>query len=465
MIQKLGKKFTDIFQRFMPDAFVFALLLTLITAGLAMTWTEASTMKVIRSWYDGFWLLLEFGMQMVLLVVTGYSIALSPLVNRGIDTLAGKIRSPRQVYFLVVLLGSLFCLVSWGWMVVTAVLGRELALRIKGIHYPYLIACIYFSNLIWVCGLSSSIPLLLNTPGNFILEAGILSSTLPTADTLGSSLNLVMMGIILVTGPLLMHYLAPRSADVPTLKTMLGPESGQNTTPIREEARLLKLPYKAFSDLLNNSMIIQYVIALSGTVYLIHHFMTRGLDLNLNVMIFTFLILGLYLHGTPMRYVIAMKRASGNISGIVFQFPFYAGIMGIMIYTGLGEKLALWMASVASVDSVPFFAFLSGALVNFAIPSAGGEFAVIGPSILQAVQEIGAGLPEQQLNALISRAAMSVAYGESLTNLLQPFFLLVIIPVLGSGTKIQARDIMGYLVIPFLFFLLLQLALVSFWPL
>ncbi len=465
MIQKLGKKFTDIFQRYMPDAFVFALLLTLITAVLAMTWVEANPLKVIRSWYDGFWLLLEFGMQMVLLVVTGYSIALSPQVNKGIDSLAGKIRTPRQVYFLVVLLGSLFCLVSWGWMVITAVLGRELAMRIKGIHYPYLIACIYFSNLIWVCGLSSSIPLLLNTPGNFIIEAGILSSTIPTGNTLGSGLNLAMMGIFLITGPLLMHYLAPRSSDVPTLKKLLGPDSEEALAPIDEEAKLMKLPYRAVSDLLNNSVLLQYVIAFSGTAYLVHHFLTRGLDLNLNIMIFIFLILGLYLHRTPMRYVIAMKRASGNISGIVFQFPFYAGIMGIMIYTGLGEKLALWMASVASVDSVPFFAFLSGALVNFAIPSAGGEFAVIGPSIIQAVQEIGAALPPEELNALISRAVMSVAYGESLTNLLQPFFLLVIIPVLCSGTRIQAREIMGYLVIPFLLFLLLWAVLVTFWPL
>lgn len=465
MIQKIGQKFTDLFQKFMPDAFVFALLLTLVTAVLAMVWVEATPMKVISSWYDGFWLLLEFGMQMVLLVVTGYSIALSPAVNRGIDTLSRKIRTPGQVYFLVVLIGSLFCLVSWGWMVVTAVLGRELAMRIKGIHYPYLIACIYFSNLVWVCGLSSSIPLLLNTPGNFIIEAGILSETLPTGNTLGSGLNLATLGIILVIGPLLMHYLAPKASDVPTLKKLLGQDSDQVPTSIHEEARLMKLPYRAVSDLLNNSTLLQYIIGISGAAYLLQHFMTRGLDLNLNIMIFIFLILGLILHRTPIRYVIAMKRASGNISGIVFQFPFYAGIMGIMIYTGLGEKLALWMASVASVDSIPFFAFLSGALVNFAIPSAGGEFAVIGPSILKAVQEIGASLPPEELSALISRAVMSVAYGESLTNLLQPFFLLVIIPILGAGTKIQARDIMGYLVIPFLFFLLLQLTLVTFWPL
>jgi short-chain fatty acids transporter len=450
----------------MPDAFVFALLLTLITAVMAMAWVKVSPLQVISSWYDGFWLLLEFGMQMVLLVVTGYAIALSPLVNRGIDALASRIKTQKQVYFLVVFMGSLFCLVSWGWMVITAVLARELALRIKGIHYPYLIACVYFSNLIWVCGLSSSIPLLLNTPGNFLIEAGILNTTISTGETLGAQLNLVMIAFTVLTGPFLMRFLSPKlSEEIPTLQKMLGPESEQKSKPIQEEARLLKLPYRALSDLLNNSVVLQIVIAVSGTVYLIRHFATQGLDLNLNIMIFTFLILGLYLHSTPMRYVIAMKRASGNISGIVFQFPFYAGIMGIMIYTGLGEELAYWMASVATVGSVPFFAFLSGAVVNFAIPSAGGEFAVIGPTIINAVQEIGATLPPDELNALISRAVMAVAYGESLTNLMQPFFLLVIIPILGAGIKIQARDVMGFLVIPFFLYLVLQLILVTFWPL
>ncbi|MBT8283486.1 MAG: TIGR00366 family protein, partial [Muriicola sp.] len=143
MIQRIGQKFTDIFQRFMPDAFVFALILSLIVAALAMSWVEATPLEVINSWYDGFWLLLEFGMQMVLLVITGYSIALSPLVHKGIDVLANKIKKPQHVYFLIVLLGGLFSLISWGWVVITAVLGRELALRIKGIHYPFLIACVY----------------------------------------------------------------------------------------------------------------------------------------------------------------------------------------------------------------------------------------------------------------------------------------------------------------------------------
>lgn len=465
MIHKLGKKFTDIFQKNMPDAFVFALALTLIIGFTAYFWMDTTPIEVIVSWYDGFWILLEFGMQMVLLVITGFSIALSPLVKIAIDRLATLIKTPRQVYFFVISIGTLLCLVSWGWVVITAVLARELAVRIKGINYPFLIACVYFSSVIWVSGLSSSIPLLLNTENNFIIEAGILDSTISTALTLGSSLNMAMLLIFVILAPIVMILLVPKEDKKKELDYMLGTEKELKSSSIKEEAQQLTLPVRAISDRLNNSSILQYFIIVPGTIYIVYHFVTKGFDLNLNIMIFIFLMLGLALHRTPMRYVIAMKRASGNISGILFQYPFYAGIMGIMIYTGLGAQLADSMASVATLDSFPFFAYLSGAMVNFAIPSAGGEFAVIGPTIITAIQEIGAGLSQEEVTNLISRAALSVAYGESLTNLMQPFYLLLILPVMGTGIKIQARDIMGYLVIPFIVFFLIQATVVTWWPL
>jgi short-chain fatty acids transporter len=182
-------------------------------------------------------------------------------------------------------------------------------------------------------------------------------------------------------------------------------------------------------------------------------------------MIFIFLIVGLILHKTPMRYVIAMKRASGNVSGILFQYPFYAGIMGIMLYTGLGEKLAEILASVATIDTYPFYAYLTGGVVNFAIPSAGGEFAVIGPSIINAVKEIGVGLPQEEITRMISRASLSIAYGESLSNMLQPFYLLLVFPIMGAGVKINARDVMGYLVLPFIVFFTIQSLMVVWLPL
>lgn len=465
MITKLGEKFTHLFLKYMPDAFVFAILLTFLAGLSSYFWMDAKPLDIIVAWYDGFFDLLSFTMQIVLIIITGYSIALSPAVNKGIDKLNTYIKTPNQVYFFVVLIGLLFSLVSFGWVVITCVFARALAQRVKGINYPFLIACVYFSFNSWVFGLSSTIPLLLNTEKNYLVEANILQSTIDTSLTLGSSLNVAMIAVFLLLAPLLLFVLRPRSSKNRELKDLLKQTEEDDRLTIKQEALSLKLPFKAWSDNLNNSRFLQYLIVLMGMIYIVYHFYTKGLDINFNIMIFVFLIVGLFLHETPMRYVISMKRSSRNISGILFQYPIYAGIMGIMLYSGLGERLGELLASVATIDSYPFFAYMSGGLVNFAIPSAGGEFAVIGPSIINAVQEIGAGLPPEQVEAMISRASISVAYGESLSNMLQPFFLLIVMPIMGKGVNLQARDIMGYLVIPFLVFFVLQVCLVLWMPL
>ena len=139
--------------------------------------------------------------------------------------------------------------------------------------------------------------------------------------------------------------------------------------------------------------------------------------------------------------------------------------MGIMKYTGLGNELTKAMVSIGTIETFPFLAFLNGAFVNFAIPSAGGEFAVVGPSVINAVKELGVGLPELQVTKMIARASLSIAFGESLTNSLQPFYLLLILPIMGLGVKIQARDVMGYLFIPFIIFFIATALMVLFVPL
>ena len=464
MITKLGEKLTILFQKYMPDAFVFAMLLTLVTALIAIFWLDATPLKVIESWYNGFWSLLEFGMQIVLIVITGFAIALSPVVKKGIDKLNKYITTPRQVYYFVALTGVILGFISFGWVVITCVLARELALRVKGVNYPFLIACVYFASGSWVTGLSSSIPLLLGTKSNYLINAGILNETIPTTYTLGTPLNLAMIVLYLIFAPLLILFLIPKNKNIKELNDMLESKTDTNELSIKEEASSLNLSYNSISDRLNNGVLLQIIIVLMGLTYIIFHFYTEGFNLNFNIMIFIFIIAGLALHKTPMRYVIAMKRSSGNISGILYQYPFYAGIMGIMLYTGLGEKLAQVMSSVATLDSYAFFAYITGGLVNFAIPSAGGEFAVVGPSLINAIKDIGTGLPAEEISAMISRASLSVAYGESLTNLLQPFFLLLVFPIMEAGIKIQARDVMGYLVIPFLIFFVIQSILVTWIP-
>ncbi len=421
-LERIGSLCVEGVRRWLPDPFVFALLLTLITGASAMVWVGASPLDVATGWYDGFWMLLEFGMQMVLILATGYAIALSTPVTGLIDRMAARITSPGQVYLVVLVAGGLLVFVSWGWVVLTAVLARELASRVKGIDYAYLIAATYLSSNAWVVGLSSSIPLLLNTPGNFLIENGLLSRTIPVGQTLGSPLNLAVAAVYLVVSPAAMWLMRPRSTVV-ELDDLVVDSADSKPTTVAEDARTLLAADPALSDRLNTSVVLQTVVALMGLTYVAVHFVRNGFDLNLNLMIFVFLMLGLVLHGTPIR--------------------------GIMLATGLGKAIALWMSSVATLETIPAVAYVTGGIVNFSIPSAGGEWAVLGPPLVDAVRELTGGLGPAAFEKTVARVAMAVAYGESLTNLLQPFFLLTVLPVMGAGVKIQARDLMGYVLVPF----------------
>jgi short-chain fatty acids transporter len=459
----LAQYSAELIRRWLPDPFVFAVLLTVVTGVTAMLWVGAGPSEVLAGWYEGFWMLLEFGMQIVLILVTGFAIALSPPVAHLIDRLALKITRPGQVYLAVLIAGEMLNLVSWGWVVLAAVLGRELAIRVRGVHYPYLIACAFVSSGSWVAGLSSSIPLLLNTPGNFLIEAGLLPATIPVSETLGSPLNLTIIAVYVVGGPLVMWFLRPRGEAIEIDHIRTGSGSAKETT-VAEEAEALRDPEPIPSDRLNHSAVLQLFVVGMGLAYIVMHFARRGFDLNLNIMIFSFLVFGMLLHRTPIRYVTAMARACSNISGIIFQYPFYAGIMGIMMATGLGTAIAVWMASFVTLKTLPFAAYLLGGVVNFSIPSAGGEWAVIGPPLVEAVRELTGPVGTAELNRHVGRVAMAVAYGESMTNLLQPFFLLTVLPVMGAGVRIQAREIVGYFFVPFLILFTIVGLLVAFFP-
>ena len=448
MLARIGTLCSESFRRWLPDPFVFAILLTILTGATAMLWVRATPVEVVFAWYDGFWILLEFGMQIVLILVTGFAIALSTPVTHLIDRLSRKLTRPGPVYLGVLVAGGLLVLVSWGWVVLTAVLARELASRVRGLNYPFLVACAYLSSQAWVTGLSSSIPLLLNTPGNFLIEAGLLSTTIPVSQTLGSPLNLAVMAVLIVGSPAFMWFIRPRDKVI-DLDDLRSDQEAAHQETVVEEANSMRLAGNAPSDWLNTSALLQLVIVAMGLLYVVLHFVRNGFDINLNIMIFIFVVLGLLLHRTPIRYVVAMRRACSNISGIVFQYPFYAGIMGIMMATGLGKAIATWMASLVSLETLPLAAFFLGGAVNFAIPSAGGEWAVLGPPLVEAIRELAGPVSTAELNGQVARTALAVAYGESLTNLLQPFFLLIVLPVMGAGVRIQARDLMGYVFLPF----------------
>ncbi len=220
----------------MPDSFVFALILTVITAFSSLIFVDSSFTEILESWYEGFWGLLEFGMQITLIVVTGYSIALASSTEKLLSRVSKIITSPLQVYLTVIVLGVLLSMISWGMVVVVAVLARELALGVKGINYPFLIACTYLSFTSWVTGLSSSIPLLMNTGNNFLIKEGILDEVIPISLTLGSDINFMVIFIYTIIVPVIIYFLIPKKSNGKELKDLLVKENYIKEISIVKEA-------------------------------------------------------------------------------------------------------------------------------------------------------------------------------------------------------------------------------------
>jgi len=452
MLSSVGKFFADKFRRIIPESFIFAILLTFLAVILAFFWVDAKPFAIVQAWYKGFWILLAFAMQMVLILVTGYAIAISPPVTKFLDWLSKKVSTPVGVYVTVCVAGTIFSLISWGWIVLTAVLARELGRRVKGVDYRLLAGCVYSTFLVWHGGLSGSIPLVMNTADNFIIKAGLWDSMIPTTMTLLSPMNIVCNLAILILLPIIFVAMRPAEKDTVHFDDMIDEEhKAVKQVSIADEAESLKLPDTNLSDILNHSFIIQIIIALMGIWYLVWHFSTKGFSLDLNIMNFLFIMVGMICHKTPFRYLIAMKRACSNVSGIVLQFPFYAGIMGIMIHTGLGKAIAMALAGVATVGTFPFISLLIGGIVNIFVPSGGGEWAVVGPAVVEAAKTLGASMTPDQLTSFVARCSMAVAYGDQWTNMIQPFWTLAFMPVIAAGTKMQARDIMGYTFVSLIF--------------
>ena len=103
--------------------------------------------------------------------------------------------------------------------------------------------------------------------------------------------------------------------------------------------------------------------------------------------------------------------------------------MGLMVAANdqgvsLASVISEFFVSISTNVTFPMLSFLAAGVVNFFVPSGGGQWAVQGPIMMPAGAEMG-----------------------QWTNMIQPFWAL---PALGIA-KLSARDIMGYLVIVLLF--------------
>ncbi|WP_067334007.1 short-chain fatty acid transporter [Stappia indica] len=420
MLRALSRPAVVLMDRYLPDPFIFVLLLTIVAAAAAMLFEGAGPIAVVQMWGDGFWGLLAFSMQMLLILVTGYILASSPPVKKFLALLAGLAGSPGSAIVLVSVVSLIASWVNWGFgLVVGALFARELARQIR-VDYRLLIAAAYSGFVIWHGGLAGSIPLTIATPGHFT-EAQI--GVIGTGETIFASFNLIIVAILFVVIPLVNWLMVPREDEsVYVTREQLGDDEREAFVPTRP------------AEHLENSRLLMWVVGLAGLVFLAHYFFVRGAGLNLNIVNFLFLMLGIVLHGTARNLLDALQEAVKGGAGIVIQFPFYAGIMAIMTQSGLAQSMSEWFVSISSAATLPFWTFISAGIVNLFVPSGGGQWAVQAPVMLPAAEALGAD---------IARVAMAVAWGDAWTNLLQPFWAL---PMLGIA-GLKAKDIMGFCLI------------------
>jgi short-chain fatty acids transporter len=412
--------FLKLMQKYMPDAFLFAVILSFVAFAAAWCITDKGFMDVVNSWGNGLWGILSFTMQMIMIVVTGHTMASSRPVKRLLAYLASIPKDNAGAGMLCVFVAGIASFINWGFgLIVAALLARELARRIQHLDYAYVVAAGYGGFIVWHGGLSGSIPLAIATKGHLLEK---LVGIIPTTETIFSMPNLIISGLMICTLPLLLKLIAPTGEEIRPVDPALLVEAQEPEEPKE----------KTVAQMLEYSRAITWTLGAMGVIYLANYFYKNGaLNLSLNIVIFVFMWLGIIMHGTPIAYVRAVNEAIKGAGGIAVQFPLYGGIQGIMVGTGLGAIIANWFISVSTATTFPFFTFIASGVLNFFVPSGGGHWVVMGPVNIPAALEIGAS---------VSKVAMASSYGDQWTNMVQPFWALPLLAI----AKLGARDIMGY---------------------
>lgn len=427
MLQKISGFFVSLVQKYLPDPFIFAVILTFIVFLMGMFIAGNTPIEMVQHWGDGFWNLLSFAMQMSLVLITGHTLANSNPFKKILRSIAQIPNTPAQALVWTTFISALACWINWGFgLVIGALLAKEVARQVKNIDYPLLIASAYSGFVVWHAGLASSIALTVATEGNFSQE--MIGGLIPISETIFSPLNLILSAVIIISIPFINRWMLPKKDDRIIVDSELLDDKEE---VISDYMAADDQVY--FADKIETSPILSMLVGLLGLAYIVLYF-TNGGSLNLNIVIFIFLTAGVILHKTPRKYLLAFNEAVKSAGGIILQFPLYAGIMGMMVSSGLATIISEWFISFSTETTFPLFAFLSAGLVNFFVPSGGGQWAVQAPVMIPAGAELG--VPA-------FKTAMAVAWGDAWTNMIQPFWALPALGIAGLG----ARDIMGYCIV------------------
>ena len=428
-ITRMGNSCLRFSLKYMPDASIYAVVLTIIALILGITLAKQTPVQMIGHWGKGFWELLAFAMQMALIVVTGSAIANSPIVKKGIRRLASIPKSSKHAVWMVTFVSVLVSYLHWGLsLIVGALLAKEIAkqLRIKKIPFEYglIAAGGYVGQMTWHGMLSASIGLSIATPGHILeSEMGII----PMSDYMINPMNIFVTIALLILPPLAASMMHPKDKDVMPL------EEDALRAIETEDVTIRKRPENpSVGDILNYSPIIAAAIGLLGLFQVVRSFAANGFSaLDINMVNFIFLFVGILLYGNIANYVRAVGAAASSTAGIIFQFPFYAGIMGMIKYSGLVAILANGIVAISTETTFYLWTFLSASVVNLFVPSGGGQWTVQGPVAIASAQ---------MMNANMVKTCLMVAYGNTWTNMFQPFWAIALLGITG----LKAKDIMGY---------------------
>ncbi len=454
-------KYIQFFQKYFPSTLTLTLGLSLITFLLAYVLTYSLDhsssrelngltkqnfyfLQLLGYWYAGLWdsSMLVFALQMMLILVLGYSLASTPLIHVIIEKMISLTKNPAVSVGIVAFFSMVMSWLNWGLGLITgAILARKtgeyFASKSMGFNYPMLAAAGYSGLMLWHGGLSGSAPLKVTEAGHLQALSGMPIDAVPLGETIFSSMNLLATFLCLLMVPLFFRLIY---SPVPFEKALFTP-GYQKSFSLREK--------NSSSDSMSWLSTMTGIILIFIALIL---FITGGNTkvINLNYINFVLLGLTILLHRNFESFTSSISGAMPAAGGILIQFPLYFGIMGIMKYSGLTHVLSQWIIQVSSPQSFPLLTFLSAAVVNIFIPSGGGQWVVQGPFIIHSAV---------QLHVPLSKAIMSLAYGDELTNMLQPFWAL---PLLGI-TGLKARDILPYtLLLMLLGFVIFILVLVLF---
>ena len=439
--------FSSFLRRYFPDPFIFAVLLTFITFLLAYLLTPYDITDILVFWAGrwwegekGFWLLLEFSMQMCIILVGGYTIAVSPLAQLVLRKVASLPRTPEQSYAFLSFVSSSFALINWGLSIVAGgVLARvmkEESEKKRGEKLnPSLLASAGYSGLlIWHGGLSGSAPLDMATRG------------IPLSETVFSPFNIFTTGAIFLATPFFFFLLGKsiRTKEKREIEEREKEENKKkNDNDDESEKKKRNKLEKSDENSFFNSPFWSISISTVALFVLLRGFLKMGVSfINLYSITFFFVFLAMLLHFRPLSFVRAFSRGVGISAGIIIQFPFYAGIMSVTVKTGLAEKLSEFFVRSSYIihDVFPFlsveklfsiFVFLGAGLLNIFIPSGGGQWKVQSTFTLPAGEKLG--IPPETICMLIS-------FGDELTNMIQPFWA---IPILGM-VGVKAGELLSF---------------------